>query len=189
MLSSVMLWASGRPAFRVYGKAKDESQWRVIEVLASARRNSTSRWPFLGGTCITWTSRVIAVGWDFAERVLREQVESPASREQPVEVLGGRLHDGPQRSAVSAPSFPLASEILTHECGHTRQARRFGLLYLPIGALFTWWREGPHWWNWFENQASEIGQFGGIISGSVHPDLWAAVRPDDRPHRPPSESA
>jgi len=187
MLSWLFRTLGGPPAFCVYGKGRSESHWRVIQVRASARRNRTSRWPFFGDTCITWTSRVIAVGWDFAESVLREQVESPASREQPVEVLGGRLHDGLQRSAASAPSFPLASEILAHECGHTRQARRFGPLYLPIGALFTWWREGRYWWNWFENQASEIGQFGGIISGSVHPGLWAAVRPDDKAQKPTTE--
>ena len=189
MLSWLFIKMGGPPAFQVYGKGESEATWRVIDVLATDRRNSTSRWPFFGGTCITWTSRVIAVGWDFAEWVLREQVESPASRDRPVEVLGGRLRDKPRRSAASAPSFPLASEILAHECGHTRQARRFGPLYLPIGALFTWWREGRHWWNWFENQASEIGQFGGIISGSVHPDLWAAVRPDPPPDHSLSEPA
>jgi len=126
-------------------------------------------------------------GLGFAEWVLREQVSAPASRELPVEVSGGRLHSIVRRPRVNAPSFPLASEILAHECGHTAQARRWWLLYLPIGAIFTWWREGSHWWNWFENQASEFGQFGGIISGSVHPDLWAMVRPNDPPHHPPSK--
>jgi hypothetical protein len=119
---------------------------------------------------------VIAVGWDFAESVVREQMAVPASREVPVELSGGRLRDGPRRANADAPSFPLASEILAHECGHTRQAVRFGPLYLLLGALFTWWREGRHWWNWFENQASEIGQFGGIVSGTVPPRLWDAVR-------------
>jgi hypothetical protein len=189
MLSWLFIKTGGPAAFQAYGKGESEAVWRVIDVIATDRRNSTSRWPFFGGTCITWTSRVIAVGWDFAEWVLREQMAAPASRELPVEVGGGRLHDPKRRSAAQAPSFPLASEILAHECGHTCQARRFGPLYLPIGAAFTWWREGRHWWNWFENQASEIGQFGGIISGSVHPDLWAAVRPDERRRHPPSEPA
>ena len=80
-----------------------------------------------------------------------------------------------RRRDAGAPSFPRASEILAHECGQSYQARRWGALYLVIGALYTWWREGRHWWNWFENQASETGQFGGILSGSVHDDLWAAV--------------
>jgi len=189
MLSWLFRKLSGRPAFRIHGRGNGESNWREIDVFAAARRDQTSRLPFFRGTCITWTGRVIAVGWDFAESVLREQIATPASREHPVKVGGGRLRDRRRRSAAQAPSFPLASEILAHECGHTRQARRFGPLYLPIGALFTWWREGRHWWNWFENQASEIGQFGGIISGSVHPDLWAAVRPDDRPDDPPSKPA
>ena len=178
MLSWLFRARSGSPAFRVYGKGRSESDWRVIYVLATDRRNMTSRWPFIGGTCITWTRRVIAVGWDFAESVVREQMAAPASRESPLEVSGGRLRDGARRSGAHAPSFPLASEILAHECGHTSQAVWFGPLYLPVGALFTWWREGKHWWNWFENQASEIGQFGGILSGSVHPRLWDAVRAD-----------
>ena len=48
-----------------------------------------------------------------------------------------------------------------------------GIVYLPTGALFTLWREGPHWWNWFENAASEQGQFGGIVPGSVAAQLLA----------------
>ena len=181
MLSWLFRRLGGPPAFRIYGKGRSESAWRVIDVFGTVRRNSTSRWPFFGGVCITLTSRVIAVGWDFAEQVLREQVASPASRELPVEVGGGRLRDASRRSDAQAPSFPLASEVLAHECGHTCQAIRFGLLYLLLGALFTWWREGKHWWNWFENQASELGQFGGIVSGTVHPKLWAAIRPERDP--------
>jgi hypothetical protein len=186
MLSWLFRQLGGRPAFRIHGKGIADSAWREIDVLGAARRNQSSRLPFFGGTCITWTSQVIAVGWDFAESVLREQMADPASRERPVAVGGGRLRHAIRRRDAQAPSYPLASEILAHECGHTRQACRFGLLYLPIGALFTWWREGRHWWNWFENQASEIGLFGGIISGSVHPALWATVRPDDPVDQPPS---
>jgi hypothetical protein len=115
---------------------------------------------------------VIAIGCDFAEGVLEEQIESPASREHPVEVLSGRLHHGRDPSAVRLQSF---SEVMAHECGHTYQARRLGPLYLLTGALFTWWREGPHWWNRFENRASELGQFGGIVDGSVRADLWERV--------------
>ena len=187
MLSWFFIKMGGPPAFQVFGKAESEPTWRVIDVLATDRRNSSSRWPFFAGTCITWTRRAIAVGWDFAESVLREQMASPASREAPLAVSGGRLRDGARRSGAQAPSFPLASEILAHECGHTCQAVWFGPLYLPIGALFTWWREGKHWWNWFENQASEIGQFGGIVGGSVHPRLWDAVRADGAPDWGPPE--
>jgi hypothetical protein len=32
----------------------------------------------------------------------------------------------------------------------------------------TLFREGSPSWNFFENQATELGQFGGIVSGSVH---------------------
>jgi hypothetical protein len=177
MIALCLKWLGGRPAFRIYGRATGESEWRVIDVAATARRNTATGWPMIGGTCITWSSETIAVGWDFAEWVLREQMASPASRDRPLRVAGGRLRDGPRRRDADAPSFPLASEVLAHECGHTGQARRFGPFYLIIGAAFTWWREGRHWWNWFENQASETGEFGGIVSGSVHPALWTAVHP------------
>jgi hypothetical protein len=34
----------------------------------------------------------------------------------------------------------------------------------------------------FENQASEQGQFGGLVNGSVHPELMARLK-----RRPPAE--
>jgi hypothetical protein len=168
----------GVPCFRIYGKACRETEWRQIDVFATYRRNSDSRWPapLFRGTCITWTASVISVGWDFAEEVLREQVDEPASRGRPVEVAGGRLHDLDRRQAAGAGPFAISSEVLAHECGHTRQALRLGMAYLPTGALFTLFREGPHWYNRFENQASEEGQFGGIINGTVHPELMRRVR-------------
>jgi hypothetical protein len=167
----------GVPCFRVYGKARRERDWRPIDVFATHRRNGDSRWPALlfRGTCITWTAAVIAVGWDFAEEVLREQMSEPASREYPVAVAGGRIRDLARRLAAGASPFASASEVLAHECGHTRQARLLGWAYLPTGALFTLFREGPHWYNHFENQASEEGLFGGIIKGTVHPDLMRLV--------------
>src|SRR5260370_40377561 len=63
-----------------------------------------SRWPapFFRGTLITWTAAVIALGRDFAEDILREQRDAPASRERPVEVRGGRLHDGERRGPGGA---------------------------------------------------------------------------------------
>src|SRR5205823_6473247 len=92
----------GRPCFRIHGKARRESAWRTIDVFATSRRNGDSRWPsfLFRGTCVTWTMSAIAVGWDFAEEVLREQVSEPASRERPVEVIGGRLHDLQRRLAA-----------------------------------------------------------------------------------------
>jgi hypothetical protein len=159
----------GVPAFQVYGKARRETAWRVIDVQATSRRDLDSRWPapFWPGTCITWSSAVIAVGWDFARSVYGEQFRQPATREHPLEVVGGRLHDAERRRRAGAPSFASASEVLAHECGHTAQAVRLDLAYLPTGALFTLFREGPRWVNWFENAASEQGQFGGIVAGSV----------------------
>jgi hypothetical protein len=164
---------SGRPCFQIYGKARSESTWRLISVYATHRRNNDSRWPayLFRGTCITWTAEIIAVGWDFAEKVLREQMSEPASRERPVEVAAGRIRDPHRRAAVGAVPSASASEILAHECGHTWQMLRLGLLYWPIGGALTLFREGPYWWNRFENQASEIGQFGGIVNGSVCDEL------------------
>ncbi len=159
----------GKPCFRIYGKAKTESDWRVIDIFATHRRDIFSSWPLWRGTCITWTSSVIAVGWDFAGALLNEQIREPASREHPVEVIGGRLH-APGRGPGTV------SEVIAHECGHIAQARRLGGLYWLIGAAFTRFREGPRWRNWFENQASETGQFGGIVNGSVCDELMHQLR-------------
>jgi hypothetical protein len=169
----------GRPCFRIWGKARREKDWRTIDVFATHRRNADSRWPryLWRGTCITWTSRVIAVGWDFAEEVLREQLAEPASRKRPVEVTGGRIRDPFRRAEAGGEPWASASEILAHECGHTGQARRLGFLYYPIGGSLTLFREGKHFWNHFENQASEQGQFGGIVNGSVRDQLMERVRP------------
>ena len=177
LATSAMRRLSGRPCFQIHGKARSESAWRIIGVYATHRRNSDSRWPryLFRGTCITWTAEIIAVGRDFAEEVLREQMSEPASRERPLEVAAGRIRDVPRRTAAGAAPFPSASEILAHECGHTWQMLQLGLLYWPIGGAFTLFREGRHWWNRFENQASEIGSFGGIVNGTVHPELMSKI--------------
>jgi hypothetical protein len=166
MTAAFRRW-SGPPAFRAYGRAGYEADWHVIDVFATHRRDLTSRWPLWGGTCIAWSAHVVAVGWDFAEMVVREQAREPASRDRPVVVAGGRLRDWRPRCAAGASSQPSASEVLAHEFGHTGQVRRMGALYWPLVGAVTLFREGPHWWNYFENQASATGQFGGIVSGSV----------------------
>jgi hypothetical protein len=171
-VSALFRSISGRPCFRIYGRASYETGWRLIDVFASHRRDLTSGWPHLGGTCITWTANIIAVGWDFADYVLREQSREPASRSHPVFVRGGRLRAG--RRGEDGPAMP--SEILAHECGHTGQARRLGFWYWPVGATFTLFREGERWWNRFENEASATGQFGGIVSGSVVDELMSGRR-------------
>ena len=169
LASGALRRLGGAPCFQIYGRARRERDWRIIGVHATHRRDGDSRWPrfLFRGTCITWTAEVIAVGWDFAVDVLREQVSEPASRDRPVEVASGRLRDHLRRTAAAASPFASASEILAHECGHTWQMLRMGLLYWPIGGALTLFREGPRWWNRFENQASELGQFGGIVNGSV----------------------
>jgi hypothetical protein len=178
LASGTLRRLGGPPCFQIYGKACSESTWRVIGVHATHRRDSDSRWPryLFRGTCITWTAEIIAVGWDFALDVLREQVSEPASREHPVKVAGGRIRDHLRRADAGASPFASACEVLAHECGHTWQMLRLGLLYWPIGGAFTLFREGPHWWNGFENQASELGQFGGIVNGSVGHELMSKLR-------------
>ena len=157
----------GPPCFRIHGKTRREANWRVIDVFASRRHDLVSRWPLLAGACVTWSDQVIVVGRDFAENVLKEQIHAPASRQNPIEVAGGRLRGLDLRHAAGASSFPTCSEILAHEIGHTGQALRLGAVYLPLVGSQTLFREGRHWWNHFENQASEHGQFGGIVNGSV----------------------
>jgi hypothetical protein len=168
-LTSWLRRIGGEPCFRIHGKARPEADWRVIDVFATHRRDADSRWPLWRGTCITWTPEVVVVGWDFARAIFQEQIEEPASRQHPVEVAGGRIDDLFRRSAVGVSSFALASEVLAHECGHTWQARRMrtGLIYLPVVGSVTLFGEGRHLWNHFENQASELGQFGGLVNGSV----------------------
>ena len=157
------------PALQVYGRGARERDWHVIDIVATHRRNADSQWPppFFPGVCITWTANVIAVGWDFAERLICEQVEWPRSREHPLMIPGGRLRDRERRLDAGGPPYCDATEIIAHEIGHTAQARRMGLLYWPVGAAFTLFREGDGWTHWFENGASAQGVFGGIVPGSV----------------------
>jgi hypothetical protein len=178
LVTSALRRLGGPPCFRIYGRARCEERWRIVGVHATHRRDMDSRWPswMFRGTCITWTDEVIAVGWDFAEEVLREQVSEPASREQPVEVSSGRIRDAIRRSTAGGSPFAGASEILAHECGHTWQVLRMGSLYWPVVGALTLFREGPHWWNHFENQASELGQFGGVVNDSVCPELMQHLR-------------
>ncbi len=176
LLSDWLHWWGGTPCFRIYGKARRERAWRIISVYATHRRNADSRWPLWRGTCVTWTAEVIVIGWDFAEQLLAEQAESPASRHCPVEVAGGRVGDLLRRAEAGAPNFATASEVLAHECGHTWQALRMGPAYLPLVGSVTLFQEGPNPWNRFENQASEEGQFGGLVNGSVCERLMAKLR-------------
>src|SRR5437764_628765 len=110
--SAVLRALSAEPCFRVYGKACWETDWSEIAVLATHRRDATSRLPLWRGCCITWTANAIAVGWDFAAELLAEQVAQPASREHPVEVAGGRLRDLERRTSAGAGPWPSASEIM-----------------------------------------------------------------------------
>lgn len=169
VLTAAFRRASGPPAFRAYGRASYEAGWHVIDVFAARRRDVTSRWPFWGGSCICWSAHVVAVGWDFAELLYREQACSPASREQPVVVAGGRLRFAERERP------PSASEILAHEFGHSAQVRRMDFAYWPLVGAVTLCREGRHWWNHFENQASATGQFGGLVGGSVSDELLRRV--------------
>lgn len=171
LVTNLLRRLSDRPAFRIYGKAKYESDWHVIDVFANSRRNCESPWPLWRGHCITLSQGVIAVGWDFAESLCSELAQFPVSQKQPVCVIGGSLRDSARRQKAGGDVWYSNRELLAHECGHTGQARRFGFLYWPTGATVTLFREGPRWWQRFENQASETGLFGGIVPGTLHPRL------------------
>lgn len=145
-------------------------------MFATHRRDLASRWPLWGGACTTWTDCVIAVGWEFAEQALLEQQAEPASREYPLVVAGGRIRVVKRRLAAGGQSLASASEVLAHECGHTYQAIQLRAGYLPIVGAVTLFREGPHWWNHYENRASEEGMFGGIVNGSVSATLLARMK-------------
>ncbi len=177
LLSACFHWLGGSPCFRIYGKGRRERSWRVIEVYASYRHNQESRWPLLRGSCVTWSSGVLVVGWDFARAVVREQAQAPASRWLPVDVRGGRLHDYARRRAAGALVYPSVAEVLAHECGHTWQALWIGPAYLPLVGSVTLFQEGPRPWNRFENEASEEGLFGGLVNGSVCKLLQAELKP------------
>jgi hypothetical protein len=175
LLSRWLAGQGGTPCFQIYGKARAETQWRVLDVYATSRRNANSRWPLWRATCIAWTDRLIAVGWDSAANVVAEQRLAPASQQCPVTVAGGRIRDPRRRLACGADQCASASEVLAHECGHTWQALRLGIAYLPLVGALTLFREGPHLWNHFEKQASEEGQFGGLVTGSVSAALLSRI--------------
>ena len=172
----------GTPSFQIFGKSSRERAWRVIDVYATPRRNLEGPLPLWAGACVTWTSAVISVGWDFAREVLQEQAREPASRERPVLVAGGRLRDLLRRDRAGVPRFATASEVLAHECGHTWQAMHIGPIYLPLVGAVTLFGEGEHSWNRFENEASEQGQFGGLVNGSVCAELAALLPRFGRGH-------
>jgi hypothetical protein len=169
-------WLGGTPCFQIHARARHEPSWRIVDVFATARRNLTSPWPLWAGTCTTWSAAVISVGWDFAEAVIAEEARSPHSREFPQRVPGGRIHDPARRRAAGTAGPPSASEILAHECGHTWQALRLGPCYLPLVGAVTLFREGPHPWNRFENEASGQGEFGGLVAGSICDELLPRLR-------------
>jgi hypothetical protein len=171
LLNPLLHWLGGTPCFRVYARGRREQSWRIVAVYASQRRNVESRFPVLRGALTTWAEDVIAIGWDFALELLDEQFDEPASPWHPVAVAAGRLNDPVRRQAAGADGSPTCSEIMAHECGHTWQAARLGAVYLPLVGSVTFFREGPHSWNRFENEASEEGLFGGIVNRSVCAEL------------------
>ena len=133
-------WQRGDPCFRIYGKARPEPHWRIIDIYATRRRNLGSGWPLWDGTCVTWSAEIICVGWDFAESILREQSLFPCSRQHPIEVTQGRIRGRSRQKSADPLSIASASEVLAHECGHTWQALRLGL----IGSRRNQWDKSLH---------------------------------------------
>ena len=54
LVTAWLRWWGGIPAFRVWGKARREREWRIVDVYATHRRNLDSAWPafLFRGTCI-----------------------------------------------------------------------------------------------------------------------------------------
>jgi hypothetical protein len=171
-LSRLLKRFGARPCLRVYGKARHENNWRVIDVASSPRRNCGSEWPLMRGTCITLTSSLIVVGWDFARGFMAEQIHAPASPECAVLVHGGRLHNMRHREKAGVFAGCSYSEVMAHECGHTAQAIRLGAGYLPLVGAVTLFREGERWWNHWENDASAHGMMGGIVEIVTPIEKW-----------------
>lgn len=150
-------------SFLIWGRTRQETQWRQIRVVVTPCRNLTSGWPLLRGTCTCWSRSLIAVGEQFAQALSVQLSETRVTRDCPVAVVAGRLNDPRLRSAAGGPPEPTPAEVLAHEIGHTIQALRLGPLYLPVVGSLTLFREGPYWWNRFENEASAVGLFGGLV--------------------------
>jgi hypothetical protein len=111
---------------------------------------------------------MVAVGWDFAQAFLADPAVWKVSRASPLVVAGGSLVNVEARLRAGGPAAPSKGEILAHEIGHTFQAMRYRAFYLPIVGAVTIFGEGPRFWNAFENEASAVGQFGGIVPGSLN---------------------
>jgi hypothetical protein len=105
---------------------------------------------------------LVAVGTEYARELLSDPLLPAITCASPVQVAAGTLRDAERRVAAGASPFPSAAELMAHEIGHTAQARRYRLLYLPLVGAVTRFGEGSRWWNRFENEASAIGQFGGL---------------------------
>lgn len=154
-------------SFQVHGKTLKETSWRLITVQAFPWRNHEGgRFPFRG-TCTCWSPSFVAVGLDFAQQLLSDPSVWQITRERPVAVAAQSLSNFEKRRRAGASARPSHAEVLAHEIGHTLQARRYRLLYLPLVGSVTRFGEGPRWWQRFENEASAVGQFGGILADSV----------------------
>lgn len=165
----------GEPCFRVYAKGVNEPRWHVADVFATHRRDRRSRWPLFRGALITWTSGVIAIGWDHAREIIREQAFDVTTPDRPLAVCAGRLRDVNRRAKAGGDWVPTLCEVMAHECGHTAQGRRLGGFYWALVGPVTLFGEGVRWWNRWENDASANGLFGGIVPGSVCEELRALL--------------
>ena len=162
-VSNVYRSLFGPPCFQVYGKGRFKRDWHIVDVYTSRRRDCGSGWPFFSGTCITWTASVIAVGQDFAEQLLREQSTEPASQGNPV-LVEGAAYTTSTADLPPLPSLfpPLRKSWLTNAATPPRPA--VWVVFMADWCQCELFRQGPHWWNRFENEASEIGRFGGIVT-------------------------
>ncbi|MFO0840800.1 MAG: hypothetical protein U0797_00155 [Gemmataceae bacterium] len=139
MLHTAVSAVSASPAGRHSAStaAAGAKAWRILDVYAAHRRDADSHRPrkLFRGTCITWTSSVIAVGWDFAETLLQEQRLAPASRDHLVEVAGGRPSTWRRRLGLGLGRVrPPARYWRTRSATPGRASAAAGALYWSAGA-------------------------------------------------------
>jgi hypothetical protein len=136
---------------KIYCKCDYEEDWRVVNLKTFKSRNYGSGWPW-ERTLTTWDKYNIHLGADTLDRL--KQI--PASRDNPITVKGGRLYF----ERPSEYGFPSIAEFISHECGHTSQAAKMGIFYLPIVGPKTFQGERGSYW---ERDASLHGMYGGFV--------------------------
>ena len=181
-VSAAFRLLSGRPCFRIYGRATYEPSWQVIDVfafkspgldepLAAPRRDLH----YLDGRRHRRWMGLRRVRIARADRGSRPRGTARWSSAAGGSVRAAAASSDRRRPAKSSPTNAATpAKLVGWESGIGRSALRLTLF-----------REGDRWWNWFENEASATGQFGGIVNGTVVAELMQKLGGGDKTRRPP----